>query len=249
MFRPQSSAEERRKDKLNNLDSSLGDIYKEKMALKERMKALDEMEKGILRDRKRIVNLHLAQNGQDLLEDEREIVVSDLINACSENADKRFSENYRKYSSVALSQSVIKALKECYEYDITHEFVSAVLFIFGLMGSEIDFDNIKNLDPENPKDRDMIERISVYLNDETDFAIDTCMDMVPEREKNELFHDRIEKIERVMFDFKGVKRKYDKYIAQIKKEKKEFYKKAREQAILKNDKKETGIPGENRKAA
>ena len=108
MFQAQSP-EERRKD-LRDLDSSLADVYKEKMELQKRLKHLEEVEKEIIESRKEIVNLHLVKSGEDLLAKEREIVVSDLIQACSNHAHMRFEGNKIQYSMAAVSPQVKKAL-------------------------------------------------------------------------------------------------------------------------------------------
>ncbi len=243
MFQAQSP-EERRKD-LRDLDSSLADVYKEKMELQKRLKHLEEVEKEIIESRKEIVNLHLVKSGEDLLAKEREIVVSDLIQACSNHAHMRFEGNKIQYSMAAVSPQVKKALQECYEYDITPEFVSSILFIFSLTGNEIDLNNIKDLDPEKPKDRDMIERIAVYLNEETDFAIRTCMDMIPEEDRSRLFYNKIEEIKKALIDFKEPKRKYDMYMTRQKREKRKYL----HQARLKDYSGKNPIPGEEREAA
>jgi len=243
-----SAAEDRRRD-LRDLDLSLADLYKEKSALKKRLKLLEDLEEVILEERKNIVNLHLIENKEDLLADEREIVVSDFIKICNEHGKKRFEGDKEEYSLEAISPDVIKALKECDEYDITQEFVSSILFIFSLFGNEIDLDNIKNLDPRYPEDRDMIERIMAYLNKETDFAIQTCREMLPKKEQKPFFDEKIRKIQKALIDFEEIKRKYDKYVAQQKWEMKMYLDMDHARAIEENDARKTPIPGEDQEAA
>ncbi|MBU0727316.1 hypothetical protein KKA95_01380 [Patescibacteria group bacterium] len=202
------TAYDRKKAAAEDLDRQLAEVEERQAALGDTQERLEKERRLILEERDRIAGLHIRESGEDPFEKERERVVEYLIGTCAKEAQmKKLGGD--AYDRVTMSPGVIAILKEAYDHHIDPEFVNSILFIFGMSGSLIDLDNIKNLDPNKPEDKGVIEELMGLLNRETYFAIETCKRMIPRNEKERQFiNERIQITEQVVRDFKGPKMAY-----------------------------------------
>ncbi|MBN2087222.1 hypothetical protein JW758_02640 [Candidatus Peregrinibacteria bacterium] len=200
---PPNTAKQRRIETFEQNTQEMGKLYNEIEALREQEEKLARKMEEVQSNRDRITELHLRDSSVDLQAREREIVVEDLISYCIFDAKQR-----QRWGS-ALSPGLVSKLNECYKYNIDPEFVTSILFIFGMIGSHIDLENIKNLDYEKPEDRGVIEELMGILNDETNYAIETCRQKMPTNLLDRLYvKERLRVVKRLMDDFNNPKQKY-----------------------------------------
>jgi hypothetical protein len=147
-------------DELRNINSEEAEILKERERLNNKLSRLKMVKKQITNTQKKILSGH----------EPNESAINNLIEACNlEITHELISDMPEDASSIKLSQNVVDSLKECEATD--HDLITAILFVFGLSGGDIDLDRIRDLNIDEEEDRRKIEQLDTFLNDKIENAI------------------------------------------------------------------------------
>jgi len=159
-------AYERRLTTDTQFKEELEQIQKRREELEEELKMLG-LKEGLINDERREIAQMHARDSSEYLD---MYAINNLIKACNlEITHELISDMPKDASSIKLSQNVVDSLKECEATD--HDLITAILFVFGLSGGDIDLDRIRDLNIDEEEDRRKIEQLNTFLNDKIENAI------------------------------------------------------------------------------
>jgi len=167
----------------------------------EQIRAIDELIRVIDEERESIGKLISLGLYREYRKDIP--AINDLIEACNLQVTNELVDNVpTDASAIRLSEDVIDSLRECEDADT--DLITAILFIFGFSGGNIELGKIKHLDENKAKDWHTIEQLKTFLNDKIEDAIG-FIDSRLGNLKNIFVRKRIAQIKQAIKDFEPMR--------------------------------------------